>query len=153
MIFKDTTLLDEMQEQKAAKSKCRAFWLAWIGLLIALIVEFATHATIREMAPEGIIFVVISVYGTACDIRNGLWDRYLRPNITTNLLLSCATGLFMGVFFYFSYRDSGIAFCIASGLFVAALCFGALQLCCAIYKKRRKTLDTSEEEDPSTDEE
>ena len=95
--------------------------------------------------------MIASVYMVAACTKQGLWDRKLKPNFKTNLLLSLlaavVTGGFMGVY---SYRSFGAA--EAAWLTVAmvggctfVLCLLALSLSASAYKKRRQQLDEGAE--------
>ena len=149
----NTNNLDEMQEQKLLKLESRGFWLIWWGLLAAMAVQLLVYGVEarRHLLGEWAVFMLSSVYVTAACIKQGLWDRKLKPNFRTNLLLSLlagvVTGGFMGVY---SYRSFGAA--EAARLTVAmvggctfVLCLLALSLSAAAYKKRRQKLDEGEE--------
>ena len=149
----NTNNLDEMQEQKLLKLESRGFWLIWWGLLAAMAVQLLVYGVEahRHLLGEWVVFMLASVYMVAACTKQGLWDRKLKPNFKTNLLLSLlaavVTGGFMGVY---SYRSFGAA--EAARLTVAMvggctflLCLLALSLSAAAYKKRRQKLDEGEE--------
>ena len=98
--MKKNNNLDEMQEQELLKIEHNGCWLAFWGLLIAMIVESFAYGNMdfRTLAGEWIIFMVLSVYLAFACVRRGIWDRRLGMNTKTNLLISAAAGIVMGIF-------------------------------------------------------
>ena len=144
--------LDEMQEQKLLKLESRGFWLIWWGLLAAMAVQLLVYGVeaYRLLLGEWAVFMLSSVYVTAACIKQGLWDRKLKPNFKTNLLMSLLAGVvsggFMGVY---SYRSFGAAeAALWTGAVVGGCAFRlwllALSLSAAAFKRRRQKLDEGE---------
>ena len=73
--------LDEMQEQKLLKLESRGFWLTWWALLAAMAVQMLIYGveTHRLLLGEWVVFMLVSVYMVAGCIRQGVWDRRLKP--------------------------------------------------------------------------
>ena len=146
--------LDEMQEQKLLRLESRGFWLIWWGLLAAMAVQLLVYGVeaYRLLLGEWAVFMFSSVYMAAACIKQGLWDRKLRPNLRTNLLMSlvagAVTGGFMGVYSFRSFGEAEAAWWTVAmvGGFTFALCLLALSLSAAAYKKRRQKLDEDSEE-------
>lgn len=144
--------LDEMQEQKLLKLESRGFWLIWWGLLAAMAVQLLVYGveTFRLLLGEWVVFMLSSVYMAAACIKQGLWDRKLKPNFKTNLLMSLLAGVvsggFMGVYSYRSFGAAEAAFWTVAlvGGCTFLLCLLALSLSAAAYKKRRQKLDEGE---------
>lgn len=96
---------------------------------------------------EWIIFMVLCVYALVSCLRHGLWDRNLKPNLKTNLLVSILPGLAVGVFDILLFRANEtepldyLLIGAIPALITFVLCFGALTVCSALYKKRRRKLD------------
>lgn len=84
--------LDEMQKQTLLKIESRGFWVLWVLLLAALIIESLLGFTPREMAAEWFIFMLGSAYSVISDLRAGIWDRRFKPNTKTNVVVSVAGG-------------------------------------------------------------
>lgn len=84
--------LDEMQKQTLLKIESRGFWALWVLLLAALIIESLLGFTPREMAAEWFIFMLGSAYSVISDLRAGIWDRHLKANTKTNVVVSVAGG-------------------------------------------------------------
>ena len=147
--------LDEMQEQKLLKLESRGFWLTWWALLAAMAVQllvYGVEAYHLLLLGEWAVFMLSGVYMAAACIKQGLWDRKLKPNFRTNLLMSLAagvvTGCFMGVYSFRSFGEAEAAWWTVAmvGGFTFALCLLALSLSAAAYKKRRQKLDEDSEE-------
>ena len=144
--------LDEMQEQKLLKLESRGFWLIWWGLLAAMAVQLLVYGVeaYHLLRGEWAVFMLSSVYVTAACIKQGLWDRKLKPNFKTNLLLSLlagvVTGGFMGVYSYRSFGAAEAAWWTVArvGGCTFVLCLLALSLSASAYKKRRQKLDEGE---------
>ena len=102
---------------------------------------------LKVVAGEWIIFMLLAVYLAAACMKNGIWDRRLKADPKTNLLVSLAAAILFAAVFavvvYCNYRSlPGAAATFAVlflGLFVVL--FGALSLSAAIYKKRAKALE------------
>lgn len=85
--------LDEMQKQTLLKIESRGFWMLWVLLLAALIIESLLGFAPREMAAEWFIFMLGCAYSVLSDLRAGIWDRRLKPNTKTNVVVSVAGGV------------------------------------------------------------
>ena len=139
--------LDEMQEQALLKIEHNGFWLAFWGLLASMAIQALLGVAFSSLLGEWIIFMVLCVYALVSCLRHGLWDRNLKPNLKTNLLVSIVPGLAVGVFDMLLFRanETELLDYLLIGAIPAiitfALCFGALTICTALYKKRREKLD------------
>ena len=140
--------LDEMQEQKLLKLESRGFWLIWWALLAAMAVQLLVCGAEaqRHLLGEWAVFMVASVYMVAACIRQGLWDRKLKPNLRTNLLLSLLTGVAMAVFGLFAFDYWNWVSALLTGVVTALLVFGGLQLGVWVVSLRRKELDKEEKQ-------
>ncbi len=145
--------LDEMQEQALLKIEHNGYWLGFFGLLVALLVQVALGSDIKTIAGEFIVFMVLCGYLLIACLRKGIWDRQLKANGKTNLLCSLFAGVIMFLFAtvraYLNYPDAvwgSIAAGAFMGIIVFFLCWAALSICSAIYKKRREKLESGEKE-------
>ena len=144
--------LDEMQEQKLLKLESRGFWLIWWALLAAMAVQLLVYGVeaYHLLLGEWVVFMLARVYMAAACIKQGLWDRKLKPNFRTNLLISLlaavVAGGFMGVYSYRSFGAAEAACWTVAlvGGCTFALCLLALSLSALAYKKRRQQLDEGE---------
>ena len=144
--------LDELQELKLLKIEHNGCWLAFWGLLAAMLIQIAIGNDSRQnLVGEWIIFMCLAAYLTISCIRNGIWDRKLKPNLKTNLAASGIAAAVVGIFWFFiSYRNyhklvGSIATGIIMFLSVGVLCFFALTLSSKFYKKRIQKLEDIDE--------
>ena len=145
--------LDEMQEQKMLKIEHYGFWLAFWGLLAAILIQnfLCEENSPRNITGELIVLICISVYTLVSCLISGIWDRNLKPNLKTNVMISLISGFVCGMFFFFFsyYKYAKLAGSIATGIMlfleIFVLTLGLLSLCAFIYKKRVKKLESEEE--------
>lgn len=142
--------LDEMQKQTLLKIESCGFWALWV-LLAALIIESLLGFTPREMAAEWFIFMLGSAYSVISDLRAGIWDRHLKANTKTNVVVSVAGGVAVLVWglIKFAALGTGIAVlqAVIMGVCTWVLCFALLQLSMKAYKKRHAELENPKEDD------
>ena len=146
--------LDERQEQALEKIEGKGCWLAFWGLLIALLVQLVVFRTdFKPMIGEAAVFLILSGYLAVGCLRLGIWDRRLQPNVKTNLLVSLVVALIVGAvnFVVILIRFPGetargaITALICMGI-TFLFCFGVLSLFARVYKKRRQALESEPEE-------
>lgn len=145
--------LDEMQEQKMLQIEHNGCWLAFFGLFAVILVQLVYYGMeeAERFAGEWIVFMCMALYLVAACIKNGIWDRRLRPSFQTNLYASAAGGLVGGfVRFLAAYRQCGdfwaalrigviIFFC------VLVVCTAVMSLGAFLYRKRVERLDAEAE--------
>lgn len=128
--------LDERQEQVLLKIEHYGCAIAFWGLLIVILVEeFVLNHDFRTIVGEWTVFMVLSVYLYVASMKNGIWDRVLKPNFRTNLILSLIAGLVFGLLVALDvwkrFPDKligSIAAGIMSGLFIFIPCIVTLTL-------------------------
>lgn len=141
---KSESLLDEMQEQKLLTIEHNMAWLAFWGLLASMVVQLFVFGPSRmeTMLGEWILFMALAGYLTVSCVKNGIWDRKLPPNQTTNLrasLIGAGTVFVAAIFFVWrNTGDWGTALIAAAvlGLITFLLCFGAMALTMKLYRNR-----------------
>ncbi len=154
---KNKNILDERQEQTLLRIEHRGCWLAFWGLLAVMIVQsIFLDSDFRNLAGECIVFMALALYIAVGCIRQGIWDRRLKPDTPSNLIVSLVAALASGVLNFISIarrfpgRTAGAA---AAGFVYAAIaftiCFAVLQFTADRFRKRQAKL----EEEPSEDEE
>lgn len=144
-----TSNLDEMQEQKLLKIEHNGYWLAWTGLLAAILIQGCLGGTFRELIGELVVLLLICLYLVVDCLRNGIWDRRLKANWKTNLIGSLIAGTVVGVFSLlrstaYGYVDSAldaVLITLLPGGFTFALTFAAMTLSTWLYRRRRQKLD------------
>lgn len=151
---KNKNNLDEMQEQKLLKIEHNGFWIAFWGLFASVYIQMAIGNTgFDKIGGEAVLMTVIAVYLFVSCIKNGIWDRKLKPNFKTNMIISLIVGAFFGVYWFFvSYNNyHALVGSIATGVMMFIQLGGSvllfLSLATAIYNKRMKKLENEPEED------
>lgn len=145
--------LDERQEQALLHIEHNGCWIAFWGLLVVMAVQFIMYGaeSWKSLAGEWIVFMVLSIYiAWGCE-KEGIWDRRLKPDFRTNLVVSVIAGLVMtiltGLTFLMRFpgKPQG-SFAVGAffGIIVFVLCFFSLQLAAAKYRKKVK----EQEEEP-----
>lgn len=145
--------LDEMQEQKLLKIEHYGFWLAYFGLLAAILIQnfLIEDNSPRNIAGEMVVFICLSVYVLISCIINGIWDRKLKPNLKTNVIISLISSVISGVFYFLLtyYKYAKLAGSIATGIMIFfeifVLTLGILSLFAFFYKKRVQKLESEDE--------
>ena len=139
--------LDEMQEQALLRIEHTGCWLAFWGLLAAMAIQGILGAGIRELAGEWIVFMGLCLYLLVSCLRCGIWDRTLKANRKTNLIVSLIAGAAVGVFdavlflrYDMQWPDLTLI-AVIPAVITFVLCFAALTVSAAIYKRRREKLD------------
>lgn len=145
--------LDEMQEQKLKQIEHTGFWLFFWGIFLAMMIQFAffSDESLWLAAGEAAVFLPVSIWVMVQCLRNGIWDRRLKADPKTNLLVSLIGGLVAGVFCAIPvYRNFGslpgaLATFVVAFLFTALVCFATLSLSASIYKKKVRSMETEPE--------
>lgn len=148
-IFSKKNVLDERQEQTLCKLESRCFWLLWWGLLAAILIQRLMGKTAEDLIAEWLLFMAACLYMLVECIRNGIWDRHIKPTVGANLAGSLVAGV--AVFLFTISQTSYWPGALIASAFAAVLCFGALQFTVLLYKKRHDQLENSEVEDEYTD--
>ena len=147
--------LDEMQEAKLLGIEHNGCWLAFWGLLAAIVVQLFVFGmeNFRYIAGEWVVFMALAVYlGEAC-LRNGIWDRRLKADRKTNLIASlvaaAAAGLVSGAVVLARYHSvsGAVASFVIFFAAVFAACFLLLSLTAREYKKKLAKLEDESGED------
>ena len=138
--------LDEMQEQELLKIEHYGCWMAYWGLLAAMVIQMVMRVPGAQMLGEWIIFVIMSLYICIACMRKGIWDRRLKANWKTNLVISLLAAVAVAVLVVLSnpYLSEPLDYVLTAGLtggFTFVLCFAALSIGMKLYKKRREKLD------------
>ena len=136
--------LDEMQEQTLRKIESRSFWLLWWGLLALIAFQGFIGISPNAILGELLLHLLVSLYMVAECIRNGIWDRHIRPTLAANLAGALIGGGAVAVLTFL--RNSYWPGALIAGAFTGLLVFFALQVTVGMYKKRHQQLEKTEEE-------
>lgn len=145
--------LDEQQERKLLEIESRGFWLAFWGLLIALIVQSFVMKSIGMVIGEWIIFIILAIYIALSCSRAGIWDRRLDMSRKTLFCVSIIAALcaaaFMFGFIFLRYHD--VITSLYAGAFAAlasfVFCLIALTLAARATKRRQDKLNAEPEDE------
>ena len=149
--------LDERQEQILLKIEHNGCWLAYAGLLIAILVQEVLHpGEFRYIVGEWIVFLVLCIYMLSACMKNGIWDRHLKYDAKTNAICSLIAGLVVGLCVFLmvfrNFPDKPVG-SICAGLFAGSgvffLCFLFLSFAAHEMKKKQAKLEA---EDPEEEE-
>ena len=142
--------LDEMQEAKLLQIEHNGCWLAFWGLLAAIVVELFVFGVenMRYFIGEWVVFMALCVYLSEACLRNGIWDRRLKADRKTNAIISLIAGAVTGLVFaaiavvrYHSVPGAIATFAMLF-VFVGAACYLALSLTAKEYKKKLAQLES-----------
>ena len=138
--------LDEMQEQALLKIEHNGCWLAFWGLLAVMAIQMVMGVPGTQMLGEWIVFMVLALYLVIACLRKGIWDRHLKANRKTNLIISLLAGAAAGIVITVSnpYLSEPLDYVLVAGIsggFTFLLCFAALSISMELYKKRREKLE------------
>lgn len=143
--------LDEMQEQKMLKIEHNGYWLGFWGLLAAILIQSALYpGDQRAMMGEFVVFTLMGAYTVLDCMRNGIWDRKLKPNWQTNLKVSLLVGILFGLYqaIRYYFRDQSIPGAIGNlivnFLLISLTCFVLFQIMSILTKKRKQHLEDEE---------
>lgn len=100
-------MLDEMQENKLMKIEDTGFWLAFTGLLAAILIQMLFHPDVRQVVGELAVFFAMSFYLMVLCLKNGLWSRTPAPTLKGSLLSSTAAALAIGLFLIARFLPDG----------------------------------------------
>lgn len=146
--------LDEMQEQKLLHIEEIGFWLVFWALFIAIIVQFLLGAHLKEIAGEGIVLFVASMYIAVRSLKNGLWTHSYAPNFKTNAFASILPALLLGIIKaakLLAATEGRFPFdelpqFLLHILVVYVICLIVLEFMRFVYNGRRKRLDDLDDE-------
>ena len=144
-LYNKKNQLDEMQEQTMRGIEARGFWLLWAGLLLAILVQIVLRTPSSQWVGEFVVFMAGCIYTMIECLRNGLWDRHICANTTTNVVGALSACFVVTVVTGLAYGSWLIA--LIPGVITGVLCFVLLQVCMHAAEKRRKELDNPKDEE------
>lgn len=146
--------LDEMQEMEALKIEKRGFWIMYLGLAAAIMVQTVCYKQdiFRYTAGETIVLCVGSCYSVVMSLKKGIWSRgaaaTAKANLIISLMCSGVFALLFGMINYVQFGEGKVALISAGSFFVCIfiLCYVVLTVMLAVYRKKRKELDKEHED-------
>lgn len=147
--------LDERQELQLLHIEKQGCWLIFWGLLAAIVVQLAIFGVenFKVIAGEWCLFMLLAIYMLVACLRKGIWDRHMKANPKTNLLASFLAAVIAAVIFsllqYIHYRawQGALATFVVTFLFIFVLCIIALSVTTAVYKRRVRKLEHTDEDE------
>ncbi len=148
--MKKNNNLDEMQEQKLLHIEHNMAWLAFWGLFTSILghILFLGAEGLRYLLGEWLVFMCLCIYSLVDCIRNGIWDRRIRPDDKKKSLLLCfaVCASFSAVMGIVAYRNTGELLASAGifGFFLVILmlsCWTFLSIAIKFYKMRVNQLE------------
>ena len=140
--------LDERQEQTLLQIEHNGFCLAFWGLLAAIIVQIILDFDFRNLAGEWIVFMLLALYIAVGCMKQGIWDRRLKPDMSSNIAVSLTSALAAGILGFvrtvkrFPDKILGsIATGITYAMITFVLCFAGLQFSAQLFKKKQSELE------------
>lgn len=153
---KKSNNLDERQEKKLLQIEGGCFWGLYWMLAASMMIQMVMGCTKKELAGEFVCFMIISAILTIACLREGIWDRHLKADLSTNLKVSGIAAAVVAVFqatlwFSDSYEHYGIGQLIVVIVLPAVLTFTAtlilLSLCMVLYRKRVQKMEMQEDQE------
>lgn len=152
--MKKKSNLDEMQEQKLLKIEHNGCWIAFWGLVAAMVIQMILgDNSMKQTIGETCVLMVMSLYIVIACIKNGIWDRNLKANKKTNFIASLVAGTVFGLIFfatsYINYHKlaGSIATFTFIMIFTTALCFAALTFSTSLYKRQKHKIEDEADDD------
>ncbi len=148
-IKKNKNNLDERQEQALLRIEHNGCWLAFWGLLAVIALQSVIlNFDTRSLAGEYLVFMILALYISVGCLRQGIWDRRLKPDTSSNAAVSLTAAFIAGILNFICtakrFPDK-IPASLAVGFVYAAIaftvCFAALQLAANLLKKRQASLE------------
>lgn len=144
--------LDEMQEQKLCRIESAGCWIGFWALIAAIVVQIVMgHQDWASIGGECAALFAMSLYiGISC-MKNGIWDRKLKPDLKTNLLVSTVAAVVVGLVYfassYHNYHNLPGSAATFAFMFLSTfcLCFAALSVVAKCHRKRVKKLEDQED--------
>ena len=144
--------LDERQELKLLKIEHYGCWFAFWGLLVAIIIQMVfSNMEFENIIGEFIVFMSLAAYIVVACLKEGIWDRKLKPNFKTNLFVSTvgalASGIVWFIVFYRNFHNLKNSICIMILIVVMTevVCLLLLTIASKLYKKRVHQLEDTNE--------
>ena len=145
--------LDERQEQILLKLEHRGFWLTFWGLFAAIFIQmFIYDFDIKYFLGEWIVFTISAIYLFSGCIKYAIWDRHLKPNFKTNLVVSLLSAAGFGmIMFIMGLKNFGKIYAAAiCGLIMTVtvfiLVFSILMIALKVIRNREKKLEESDDD-------
>lgn len=148
--------LDERQEQRLLRIERNGCWLAFWGLLVAMGVQMVMSKgeDVGRVAGEWVVFMVLACYMVWACMKEGIWDRRMKPDWKTNLIASLLAGIAVAVFFCLITdweTEQTVVMAFVSFFMTFASCYILLMISTLVYRKRVEKLESEGDEEVTED--
>lgn len=141
--------LDERQEQKLLGIEHHGCWFAFWALLISMFVQQMVFGIgeWKYIAGESVVFLCLALYICISCIKEGIWDRTLKPNGKTNffvcLIASIAFALINAVVNYCNFHslEGAIWTFVVMAIFLFIFTMVVMSLVMLLFKKRVRSME------------
>ena len=150
-------ILDEMQQKTLLEIEHKTLHIALTGLLIVILMQQIFWKDGQNTLREAAVLLISSGYLLLSYIKNGIWDRTkpfsAKTNRTISLLVSLATGIFLGVTNQLRYHDplSSVLTFVISFLSMLVLLSVFFAVIGKLYLRRVKQLDEQADKEEEED--
>lgn len=132
------------------------FWGLYWMLASSIVIQIAAGKSKRDLVGEVIPFFAICIFMVEECLRQGVWDRRLKADGKTNLMVSgiaaaVVSGIMAAFYFSHSYGDyvksteAAAGFILIPGVMTFICTMAALSICTGIYRKRMKKMEDEED--------
>lgn len=149
-LFGKKKVLDERERMDMYRRGYYGFWVLWTAMAIGLVVRTALlEAAFLDFAWEWTVFMAVSIWMVAADLKSGVYDRFTEPGWKSYLFYSLVfsvvfTAVSLGGGVYRGWITTIRSACIA-GLVEFAFLFLLLYVILAAYgvaaRRRRRKLE------------
>ena len=103
------------------------------------------QADSSQMAGEWIVFMAACLYTIEECLRNGIWDRHIKANLSTSIVGSLIGGVVSAAVLGFATHSLIVA-AVTGIITIVFLLFVLMQAAISVYKKRHQELENAPEE-------
>lgn len=151
-------VIDERQELEMMRVERVGFWLLYLGLAVAIVVQIfvvdVADFNFADIAGEFIVLIFGCVITLIGHIRRGSWDYFTKPGMKSYLIYSAVVAFIVGTFMplarFFrqgiSFSDSLLVF-VTNFAMMFLVSFLLLWLLGSATKRRQKKLEQESEKE------
>lgn len=146
--------LDEMQEQKMLRVEHNGYWIGYIGLAAAILIQILYYGPgcSEQVIGEFIVFMCLSAQTLFGCMKYGIWDRKLAPTWRVAVCASLVAGVVGLVFNVLLLYDREHTWkeCVSGGVKMGSsifvCCLIGMSLLLAVYRLRERKLEGDDDD-------
>lgn len=152
---KEKSRLDEMQEQKMLHVEHNGYWVGYIGLAAAILIQILYYGPgLFRTGHRGVYRLYVPVRPDDCGcMKYGIWDRKLAPTwrvVVCGSLIAGAVGVIFN-FLLLYVRERALKECVSGavrlGSSIFVCCFIGLTVLLVTYRLRERKLEGDDDKD------